>query len=382
MTTVPYVDLAQQHQHIKNEILHAVDLVLSRGDFILGEEVGLFEKNIASYCGTKFALGVNSGTDGLFLALKAYNIGCGDEVIVPPNSFLATASAVVAAGAVPVYVDVTRDLNINPELIEECITEKTKAIIPVHLSGCPADMDPILQIAKKYNLKVIEDAAQAMGAEYKGRKVGSLGDIGCFSLHPLKTLNACGDAGIMTFDDEEVYLTLKQLRNIGLKNRNQSEIWGYNSRLDTMQAAILNVKLRYLDQWNEARQASAKFYTERLGDMVLTPKPKPYEKHVYLTYMIQTPQREKLKNFLEKQCIGTKIHYPTPIHMQEAAKKFGNYPLGSFPLTEQLANEVLSLPIHQDLTYEQIEYVVDNIENFFKETESDNAFSLSSEGLA
>ncbi len=366
MKSVPYVDLALQHQAIKNEILAAVSQVLDCGDFILGKEVEIFEKNLAKYCNTRFALGVNSGTDALFLALKAFGIGEGDEVIVPPNSFLASASSVIAARAKPVYVDIREDLNIDPALIEAKITKKTKAIMPVHLTGKPADMHPILEIAKKYNLKVIEDTAQAFGAEYHGKKVGSLGDAGCFSLHPLKTLNACGDAGAITLNDEEAYENLRQLRNIGLKNRNESDRWGYNSRLDTIQAAILNIKLKYVDGWNEIRIGLAQVYADALKDIVRVPENQPFEKSVYHTFVIQTPWRDQLQTYLEKHQIGTKIHYPIPIHMQTAAKRFG-YSLGSYPVTEKCAKEILSLPIHQDLGLDQVQQVIETIYAFFKE---------------
>lgn len=364
MKTVPYVNLIQQHQDIKDQILKAVDKILSKGDFIFGEQVDIFEKRIAEYCGVPFAIGVNSGTDALFLALKAYKIGTGDEVIIPPNSFLATASAVVATGATPVYVDIRSDLNIDPALIEEKITPHTKAIIPVHLTGRPADMTPILEVAKKHDLKIIEDAAQAIGAEYKGEKVGSFGDVGCFSLHPLKTLNACGDAGVMTLYDEKIYNKLKQLRNIGLKNRNESEVWGFNSRLDTIQAAILNIKLDSLDEWNQIRCSLAKTYTELLNDLVTVPDIQSYEHSVYHTYVIQTPFRDALQAYLEKHQIGTKVHYPIPIHMQVVAKRFG-HSLGHYPVTERSAKEILSLPVHQNLTVDDVEHVCKIIRQFY-----------------
>lgn len=366
--TLPYVNLALQHQSINKEIHEAIDRVLVAGDFILGAEVTRFEERLAKYCGTRYAVGLNSGLDALFLALKAYEIGEGDEVIVPPNSFLATASCVIAAGAKPVYVDIRTDLNINPDLIEEKVTSKTKAIIPVHLTGRPADMDPILAIAKKYNLRVIEDAAQAIGAEYNGKKVGSFGDIGCFSLHPLKTLNACGDAGAITLNDETIYQKLRQLRNIGLKNRDESDMWGYNSRLDTLQAAILNVKFNYLDEWNSRRRYLADLYFEGLKDLkevLQLPSLMGKEKQVFHTFVIQTPYRNELQKHLENNGIGTRIHYPIPIHMQVAAKRFG-YNLGYYPVTEKAAKEILSLPIYQDLEDEQVELVIKEIHNFFK----------------
>jgi dTDP-4-amino-4,6-dideoxygalactose transaminase len=363
MREIPYVNLSLQHQSIKDKILLAVDKVLTKGVFILGEEVFEFEKKFSSYCGAKYAIGVNSGTDALFLALKVLDIGPGDEVIVPPNSFLATASAVIAVGATPVFVDIREDLNIDPNLIEEKITSKTRAIIPVHLTGKPADMGPIFEIARRYNLKIIEDAAQSVGAEYHGKKVGVLGDIGCFSLHPLKTLNACGDAGLMTTEDEHIYKKLIQLRNIGLKNRDESEIWGFNSRLDTMQAAILNIKLDYLDSWNDRRRELASLYFDGLEGVVKTPAILPYEKQVFHTFVIQTPRRDQLQKFLEQNGVGTRIHYPIPIHLQAAAQRFGK-PIGSFPVSEKTAKEILSLPVHQDLENEDVYYVIQMIKNF------------------
>lgn len=362
---VSYVNLSQQHTKIKEEILTAVDKILTQGDFILGEEVLKFEENLAHYCGVKYAVGLNSGTDALFLALKAYNIGPGDEVIIPPNSFLATASAVVAAGAKPVFVDICEDLNIDPSLIEEKITSKTKAIIPVHLTGKPSDMNPIMEVAKKYNLKVIEDAAQAIGAEYHNKKVGSLGDVGCFSLHPLKTLNACGDAGILTTSDENVYNKIKQLRNIGLKNRDESEVWGFNSRLDTIQAAILNIKLKHLDEWNAIRRSHANLYFDCLPDCLKLPVEGKNEKQAFHTFVIQIKERDALQKHLQDHQITSKIHYPIPIHLQAAAKRFGHN-VGSYPVTEKTVNEILSLPIHQNLTEKEVMYVIDTIKSFKK----------------
>ncbi len=364
MKDIPYVDLARQHRPLKEEILAAVDKILTQGNFVLGQEVEEFEEKFAAYCGTRYAIGVNSGTDALFLALKAYDIGPGDEVILPPNSFLATASCVVAAGATPVFVDIREDLNIDPNLIEEKITSRTKALIPVHLTGKPADMDPILKIAAKYRLKVIEDAAQAVGAEYRNKKTGSLGHVGCFSMHPLKTLNACGDAGMITTNDVEVFQKIRQLRNIGLKNRNESEVWGFNSRLDTLQAAILTLKLKYLDQWNDHRRKLAQSYRDLLPPDIQTPQENSYEKQVYHTFVIQTSRRNELQRHLQENGIGTRIHYPIPIHLQKASEKFG-CPPGSFPVTEKAAQEILSLPVHQDVAEKEVAYICEMITRFW-----------------
>ena len=364
MTHIPYIDLRRQHLPIRDEILSAIGRVIDHAGFILGEEVEQFEKEIAGYCGTKYAVGVNSGTDALFLSLKAYGIGQGDEVITVPNSFLATTSVIVAAGARPVFVDVADDMNINPELIEEKLTTNTRAIMPVHLTGRPVDMGPIVEIAMAHNLVVIEDAAQAIGAEYKGRKVGSLGDAGCFSLHPLKTLNACGDGGVITTNNESLCRTLIQLRNIGLKNRNESDIWGYNSRLDTLQAAILLVKLKYLDLWIEQRRSNAEYYIEHLSDVVTTPVDRDSDRSAFHTFIIRTKKRDELQEYLERNGIGTRVHYPIPIHLQAAAQSLG-YKKGDFPVCERQAQTILSLPIYQGLTEAELAYIVDRIKSFF-----------------
>jgi dTDP-4-amino-4,6-dideoxygalactose transaminase len=365
MTHIPYIDFRRQHLPIRDEILSAIGRVIDHAGFILGEEVEQFEKEIAGYCGTKYAVGVNSGTDALFLSLKAYGIGQGDEVITVPNSFLATTSVIVAVGARPVFVDVADDMNINPELIEEKLTTNTRAIMPVHLTGRPVDTDPIVQIAMAHNLVVIEDAAQAIGAEYKGRKVGSLGDAGCFSLHPLKTLNACGDGGVITTNNESLYGTLIQLRNIGLKNRNESDMWGYNSRLDTLQAAILLVKLKYLDLWIEQRRSNAEYYIEHFSDVVATPVDRDSDRSAFHTFIIRTEKRDELQEYLERNGIGTRIHYPIPIHLQAAAQSLG-YKKGDFPVCERQAHTILSLPIYQGLTEAELAYIVDRIKSFFR----------------
>jgi len=365
MRHIPYVDLKRQHLPIRDEILAAVGRVISHGNFILGEEVEQFEAAMAAYCETKYAVGVNSGTDALFLCLKAYGVGPGDEVITVPNSFLATASAIIAVGATPVFVDAREDMNIDPELVEDKVTKRTKAIIPVHLTGRPADMDPIMRTAEAHHLRVIEDAAQAIGARYNGRRVGSLGHCGCFSLHPLKTLNACGDGGIITTDDEELRASLIQLRNIGLKNRNESDLWGYNSRLDTLQAAILLVKLKYLDIWIEQRRNNASYYRRYLEEMVEVPSEKNFEESVYHTFIIRTERRAELQNHLEKNGVGTRIHYPIPIHLQQAARSLG-YKRGDFPACEKQAQTSLSLPVYQGLTREELGYVVDQIKDAYE----------------
>ncbi|MFH2069936.1 MAG: DegT/DnrJ/EryC1/StrS family aminotransferase [Elusimicrobiota bacterium] len=364
---IPYINLKAQHKKLKREILAAVSKTLERADFILGKEVSLFEQRAAHYCDTKYAVGVNSGTDALFLAMKSLGLKDDDEVITVPNSFLSTTSSIITAGLKPVFVDVREDMNIDPDLISEKITRKTKAILLVHLTGKTADMHPIMETAKKYNLYIIEDAAQSLGAEYRGKRVGSFGTFGCFSLHPLKTLNACGDGGFITTGDKKLYQKLIRLRNIGLKNRNESPQWGYNSRLDTMQAAILNVKFKYLDRWIEGRRKVAKYYIKNLSDMngfVKTPEENSHEKCVYHTFIIRAEKRGRLQTYLAKNGIETKIHYPLPIHMQRAAKPLG-YKKGAFPVTERLAGEILSLPVYPELTEKQLDYIVDKIRKFY-----------------
>ncbi|MBI4223667.1 MAG: DegT/DnrJ/EryC1/StrS family aminotransferase [Deltaproteobacteria bacterium] len=358
MRNIPYINLAAQHAPLKPAILKAVERVLDHGQFILGDEVAQFEQKIAAYCGTKYAVGVNSGTDALILALKAFGIGPGDEVITAPNSFLATALAIQAVGAKPVFADIREDLNIDPDLIEGAITQRTKAILPVHLTGKPAEMKPILELARAKKLRVIEDAAQAIGAEYHGRKAGSLGDAGCFSLHPLKTLNACGDGGFITTDDAALAERLRQIRNIGLNNREESDVWGFNSRLDSIQAAILNIKMDYLEAWTEARRQNARFYQQRLSDVIEVPREEPGTRHVYHTFVVQTDNRDGLQAYLSDQGVGTKIHYPIPIHLQACARNLGYGP-GDFPVCERACKRILSLPVYPELKDPDLEYVVE-----------------------
>ena len=366
VTKVPYVNLAAQHRPIKDKLLAAIGAVIDEGQFILADQVVEFERRFAELCGAKFALGVNSGTDALILALTALGVGPGDEVITVPNSFVASASCIALVGARPVFVDVGADYNLDPSLLEAAITPKTKAILPVHLTGRPADMDAISAVAQAHGLYIVEDAAQAVCAEYKGRRVGSLSTIGCFSLHPLKTLNACGDAGALTTNDASLYEELKRLRNHGLKTRDECVRWGYNSRLDTLQAAILLVKLDYVEQWTERRRANAARYQQLLAglEQVVVPVDKPYELAVYHTFVIRTEQREQVRTYLADSGIGTSVHYPIPIHLQEAAADLG-YGLGSFPVSEQQAGEIISLPLYPELQLDEIDFVAETLRSFF-----------------
>ncbi len=362
---IPYVSIAAQHTEIKAELLAAMAAVIDKGQFILGDEVGEFEQRFAERCGVRYAIAVNSGTDALVLALRFLGIGPGDEVITVPNSFVATASCIVLVGARPVFVDVREDYNMDPAQLERAITSKTKAILPVHLTGRPADMDPILKVARAYQLRVVEDCAQAVLAEYRGRSVGSFGDAGCFSLHPLKTLGACGDAGVVTTNSEEMCHKLHLLRNHGLRSRDDCVMWGSNSRLNTLQAAILLVKMNHLEAWTEQRRSHAAYYQKRLkviGSLRL-PADRPHEKSVYHTFVIQAEHRDELRSYLADHGIETAVHYPIPIHLHEAAAALGYRP-GSFPVTERQAARILSLPIYSELTPDDLEYIVQNVQEF------------------
>jgi dTDP-4-amino-4,6-dideoxygalactose transaminase len=365
---VPYLDLAAAQAAIENELLQAVQRVLRHGQFILGPEVAAFERRFAELCGVKYVVGVNSGTDALILALKVLGVGSGDEVITAPNSFVASASAIVLAGARPVFVDVGRDYNLDPMLIESAITPRTKAIVPVHLTGCPANMEAIGAIAQRHRLHVMEDAAQAVLAEFGGQRVGSFGVLGCFSMHPLKNLSACGDGGAITTNDEALYKELLCLRNIGLATREKAVAWSGNSRLDTIQAAILLVKLEWLDRWTQQRREHAEFYRLHLADIAEIEMPPHVDgvNPVHHTFVIQAERRDELKSFLLEKGIGTAIHYPIPIHLQPAAAELG-YRRGSFPVAERQAERILSLPVFPDLQPDQRSYVVDCIHQFYRD---------------
>lgn len=360
---IPFVNLGLQYQGLREQILGKFDELSMRGAYILNSELREFEENFAQYCGTSFAIGVGNGSDALFFSLIALGIGKGDTVITAPNSFIATGWAIANAGAKPVFVDVRDDYNIDPDQIEAAITPQTKAIMPIHLTGRVADMEPILEIARKHRLPVIEDAAQAIGASYKEKKAGAFGVTGCFSLHPLKNLHVHGDGGMIITNDEPLYEHLIKMRNHGLKNRDDCEFWGYNSRLDGIQAAIANIKLPHLDRWNQRFREIATRYTESLADCVQVPTDREYEFPVYHRYIIRHPRRDALQAHLAEQGVETKVNYPIPLHLQKAALPLG-YQTGDFPKAEQQASTILSLPIYPELEDSQVEHVIDSVRSF------------------
>jgi dTDP-4-amino-4,6-dideoxygalactose transaminase len=352
---IPYVDLGLQHRPLKDELLKAVEGVLDSGQFILGEETVKFEQEFAALCGTAHAVGLNSGTDALLLAFRALGIGPGDEVITAPNSYLASASSIALAGATVRFADVREDFNLDPEAVARAITPKTKAIAVVHLTGRPAPMDEILMLARKHGLKVVEDAAQAVGAKYRGRPVGSMGDAGCFSLHPLKNLNACGDGGMLVTNDLALADRVRLLRNHGHPNRDDCVEFSIVSRLDSVQAAMLRVKLRYLPEVTRRRRENADCYREALARCpgIRLPQDRPEELSVYHTFIIECERRDELRSHLDKKGIGSVIHYPIPIHLMQVGRKLGFKP-GMFPVAERLAGRILSLPIHPQISKDQV----------------------------
>jgi dTDP-4-amino-4,6-dideoxygalactose transaminase len=355
---IPFVDLKAQYVTIKDEIDMAIQGVLESCQFTLGSEVAAFEQEFATYCHAKHAIGVNTGTSALHLALLAANVGPGDEVITVSFTFVATVAAIYYTGAKPVFVDIDpRSFTMDVNLIEAAITKRTKAIIPVHLYGQPADMDPILEIAKKRGLVVIEDACQAHGAEYKGRRAGSLGDMGCFSFYPGKNLGAYGEGGMVVTDDVEYNRTIRMLRDWGAEKKYQHVLKGYNYRMEGIQGAVLRAKLRHLEAWTEARRAVAAHY-DRLfaGSEVLTPRAMVNTRHVYHIYAIRTQQRQGWRDALDQEGIQTGIHYPIPVHLLPAYSDLG-YKAGDFLQSEKAANEVLSLPIYAELKEEQCDEV-------------------------
>lgn len=362
---VPFLDLKAQYQSIREEIAEALQDVLDKTAFAGGPFVAQFEKDFAQFCQCDHAVGAASGTDALWLALSGLGVGPGDEVITAANTFIATAEAISFCGAKPVFVDIDEQTyNLDPALVEAAITTKTKAIIPVHLYGQMADMDPIMQIAKEHDLLVIEDASQAHGAQYKGRPAGSIGDAGCFSFYPGKNLGAYGEAGAVVTNNADLAKKMQALRDHGQKQKYYHSVIGWNSRMDGFQGAILAVKLKHLPAWTEARRKNAQTYHDALGpgNGIILPLEAPYAKHVYHIYAIRTANRDALIDALAQKNIYCGIHYPVPLHLQEA---YGFLQLneGSFPVTEKCAQEIVSLPMFAELSRQQIEYVCQEIES-------------------
>jgi dTDP-4-amino-4,6-dideoxygalactose transaminase len=368
MLKVPFVDLLAQYETIKIEVIAKISEVINNGDFVLGEELRQFESEFAAYVGVKYGVGVASGTDALYLALLACGVKSDDEVITAANTFIATAIAISQTGAKPVLVDIdSKTYNIDTKKIAKCINKHTKAIIPVHLCGRPASLAEIKEIARKYNLQVIEDAAQAHGTYFSDNKrVGSSGDLACFSFYPAKNLGAYGDGGMVVTNDNNLAEKVRLLRNYGQKTKNQHSIMGFNSRLDNLHAAVLRIKLKYLDKWNNQRRENAKIYKELFGNTPSVVVPNPdRDDHIYHLYAILAEKRDKLAEFLKTRGISTGMHYPIPIHLQECYKSLGHHQ-GDFPATEHYAAHTLSLPMYPELSRDQIKWVGDSIKEFYQ----------------
>lgn len=362
---IPFVNFEPMHNEVKDEIFRTLENVYNKNQFIQGEEVTLFEKEYAKFCGTQYCIGCGNGLDALFLILKAMGIGAGDEVIIPSNTFIATALAVSYSGATPVFVEPKlSSYNIDVDLIEKYITTKTKAIIAVHLYGNPADMDPIMKIADCYNLKVIEDAAQSHGALYKEKRVGNLAHAAGFSFYPGKNLGALGDGGAIVTNDAELAQKIRMLGNYGSKQKYVHEYQGNNSRLDEIQASILRIKLLYLDQWNKNRQYIANQYLHRIrNEKLILPEIGRDNKQVWHIFAIRSDNRNELQKYLKTKNIGTNIHYPIPMHLQKAYRNLG-YRIGDFPIAELISRTELSIPMYYGMTSGEIEYVIDCLNKF------------------
>ena len=357
---VPLLDLQAQYAAIKSEVDAAVRDVLDRQQFVLGDKVEQLEEQVAGYVGTEYAVGVASGTDAILLSLRALGIGAGDEVITTAFSFFATAGAIVNVGATPVFVDIDpKTFNIDPSLVERVITDRTKAVLPAHIYGQCADMEPIVGLAEKHGLKVVEDLAQAIGAEYKGRSAGSMGDCGCLSFYPTKNLGAYGDGGMVVTSDRQVAKALRMLRDHGSRGKYEHELVGTNSRLDELQAAVLLAKLPCLDEWSDSRRQNAAYYDSKLAglDGVQTPYIAPENVSVYNCYTIRVRERDKVAEHLKREGIGCAVHYPRPLPLQECFNYLG-YKAGDLPNSEQASKEVLSIPMYPELNRKQMDAVV------------------------
>jgi len=366
--TIELVDLKQQYQSLKDQIIPQIEQVLSGMKLFLGENGYQLEEEFAQYCGSRFGIGVGSGTDALYLALLATGVGPGDEVITVSHTFIATVEAIVGTGARPVFIDIDpATFTMDASQLEAAVTPRTRAIIPVHIYGHPADMSPVLAVARKHGLLVIEDACQAHGSEYRDARVGSMGDAAAFSFYYSKNLGAYGEGGMIVTKDRDIATRVQLLRNHGAKDRYHHSIQGINSRLDEVQAAILRVKLPHLDSWNTMRRTCARHYDQQFAeiDQVVTPQEQPYAKHVYHLYVIRVRDRDGLQRWLKSHGVSTGVHYPVPSHLQEACSAYG-YLAGSLPVTEAFADQVLSLPMYPELTVDQISYVCQTIRDYFK----------------
>ena len=360
---VPFLDLKAQYASIKDEISAAIQEVLDSCAFAGGPFVKKFEDDFAKYCGCKYAVGVGSGTAALWVTLLALGIGEGDEVITVPNTFIATAEAISFCGATPVFVDIDEEYyTMNPDLLEAAITKNTKAVIPVHLFGQTADMDPIMEIANKHGLHVIEDACQAHGSEYRGKRAGSMGHAGCFSFYPGKNLGAYGEAGAVVTNDEKIYKKIHMFRDHGQSQKYYHDILGWNTRMDGLQGAILQVKLGHLDEWNRRRIENAKLYNDILFDVdgIVVPQTAAYAKHVFHVYAVRVKNRSVMMNSLKEKGVSCGIHYPIPVHLQKVYRDIG-LEKGSYPVSEKCAETMISLPMFSELTKQQIEHVVEGV---------------------
>jgi dTDP-4-amino-4,6-dideoxygalactose transaminase len=372
MRQVPYVNLRAQFEEERSEIMAMVEQVFAHGKFVGGwsEPVEMLEAELAAYIGVRHVAAVNSGTDALILGMRALGLGAGDEVITPPNAFVASTAAILAVGAKPVFADVRDDQNINPDAVASAVTPRTRAIMPVHLTGRIADMRPIMELAARHGLAVIEDAAQSIGSRYEQRQAGGFGTIACFSTHPLKNLNGAGDGGFVATNESAVADKVRLMRNHGLTDRNTVAIWGTVSRMDVLQAELLRMRLQRLDGVIERRRRNAETYRRLLRDaQVFIPPCRNQEFNTFHMFVIQSEQRNALADYLRREGIDTAVHYPTPIHLQPAARDLG-YRRGDFPVTERQADRILSLPIHQFLVAEDQIHVADKIDAFYSETRS------------
>ena len=363
---IPYVNIKKQYKNEKKKLLKVIDNTLSSGDWVGGSEIEKFEQNISKICKTKYCVSLNSGTDALTLALHLIGVRKGDEVITPPNSFIASTSVIIHLGAKPVFVDVKKDQNIDEDKIEDKITSKTRAIMPVHLTGRMCAMDKIMEISRKYKIPVIEDCAQSIISKFKNKMSGAWGDVGCFSAHPLKNLNAIGDSGYLTTNNKNIYNKIRNLRTHGMEtNRNNVKNFGFVSRMDNLQAGILNFRLKNINRVINLRRKNVELYLKNLNlNKIYFPIEKKGEFNTYHTFVIQVDKRDKLKRYLKKKGIDTAIHYPVPIHLQEASKFLG-YKKGSFPEAEKQSKKILTLPINQFLKKSEIIYICKSINEFY-----------------